>query len=225
MRSSWRSRVIAGLVAAAVAGTAPALSAHRRDQYLQAARLALDPGRVQIELDLTPGIDVADVVLADIDSDRTRTISADEARAYVAIVRGAIGLDVDGTAVPVLVVGERFPAVEAMMRGEGVIRITLAATLPPLPPGVHHLRFRNAHRPDISAYLANVLVPASDLVAVSGQRRDVDQRELVIDYVLRADPSAGARRWLIGGGAGVLLLGAVIWWWRSSRPTSAEHRS
>ena len=41
------------------------VSAHRRDEYLQAARLALDPGRVQIELDLTPGIAVADAILVD----------------------------------------------------------------------------------------------------------------------------------------------------------------
>ena len=34
--------------------------------------------------------------------------------------------------------------------------------------GPHHLRYRNTHRPDIGVYLANVLVPASDRLAVPG---------------------------------------------------------
>ena len=42
-------------LALTIAGGA-GVSAHRRDEYLQAARLAIDPGRVQLELDLTPGI-------------------------------------------------------------------------------------------------------------------------------------------------------------------------
>ncbi|HXI29434.1 MAG TPA: hypothetical protein VNG89_13440, partial [Vicinamibacterales bacterium] len=59
------------MIAAAVfAGTVARVSAHRRDEYLQAARLAIDPGRVQIELDLTPGIALAEAILADIDRNR-----------------------------------------------------------------------------------------------------------------------------------------------------------
>ena len=41
------------LVLVAVAGP---VSAHRLDEYLQAARIGIDPERVQIELDLTPGV-------------------------------------------------------------------------------------------------------------------------------------------------------------------------
>jgi hypothetical protein len=37
-------------------------------------------------LDLTAGIDVDDVVIAEIDRDRTGTISADEAQAYASLV-------------------------------------------------------------------------------------------------------------------------------------------
>src|SRR5580765_8182089 len=56
------------LAAAVTLGTAA--SAHRRDEYLQAARLAVEPGRVDLELDLTPGIEVAEAIIADIDGDR-----------------------------------------------------------------------------------------------------------------------------------------------------------
>src|SRR4051812_26479966 len=114
---------VVGLAAAIVAGTSVDLSAHRRDEYLQAARIALDPGRARIELDLTAGIAVAADVLAGIDRDRTGTISADEAHAYAAAVRRAIELDIDGRPLPLELIDSRFPTVEAMRRGEGAIRL------------------------------------------------------------------------------------------------------
>ena len=63
------------IAAALMVGAGSATSAHRRDEYLQAARIAVDPDRVRIELDLTPGIEVADGVIAGIDTDRSGTIS------------------------------------------------------------------------------------------------------------------------------------------------------
>ena len=76
-----------------------------------------------------------------------------------------------------------------MRRGEGTIRLQSTATLPRLSMGPHQLLFRNSHHPDRSVYLANALVPESDQVAVTAQRRDGDQSELTIDYVLRAAPA------------------------------------
>ena len=147
------------------------LSGHRRDEYLQAARLSLDPERVRIELDLTPGIAVAESVLAEIDRDKTSAISADEAQAYVAIVRNAIRIEIDGRVLPVELVTSTFPVVEAMREGEGAIRVELTAVLPALSAGAHRLLYRNSHRPDIGVYLANTMKPASDRVAVTSQRR------------------------------------------------------
>ena len=62
------------------------MSAHRRDEYLQAARLAIDPGGVQLELDLTPGIALAEAIIADIDRNRDGSLSDDEQRAYGRLV-------------------------------------------------------------------------------------------------------------------------------------------
>ena len=58
---------------------------------------------------------------------------------------GALDLEVDGTRLPVQLTASSFPAVEAMRRGEGTIRLQLAAMLPPLSVGSHHLLFRNRH--------------------------------------------------------------------------------
>ena len=53
-----------GVVAALIA--APA-GAHRLDEYLQATALALEKGRIQVEMRLAPGVEVFPVVFADID--------------------------------------------------------------------------------------------------------------------------------------------------------------
>ena len=200
MRSSRGSSRAAGALALvlAVLGAAP-LSAHRRDEYLQAARIAIDPGRVQIELDLTPGIALADAVFLDIDRNRDGSLSAEEQQAYAAQVVSALTLEVDGTPVRARLDAASFPDAGAMRRGEGTIRLHSAATLPRVSSGVHQLLFRNRHHPDRSVYLANALVPESHDVSVTAQRRDVEQTEVTIDYVVRAAPARPAAAWLVGG--------------------------
>ena len=39
-------------------------SAHRLDQYLQATRLSLEKNQVGVEIDLTPGVEVAQAIFA-----------------------------------------------------------------------------------------------------------------------------------------------------------------
>lgn len=194
------------------AAAPPAVSAHRLDEYLQAARIALDPGRVVIELDLTAGAAVADAVLLGLDRDGNGAISAGEGAAYAAAVRDAITLEIDRQPLTVDLISTEMPDVAALRTGEGAIRLQLAATLPALTAGAHHLRYRNTHRPDISVYLANVLVPASDRVAVLAQRRDVDQRELTVDYVLDGDRTSSARAWYAVAIACLILALATLVW-------------
>ena len=191
------------------------LSAHRRDEYLQAARLAIDPGRVQIELDLTPGIALADAIIADVDRNRDGALSPDEQRAYASLVLDALDIAVDGRPLRLQLGESSFPDLNAMRGGEGIIRLHAAGTLPRLSAGAHHLWFRNRHHPDRSVYLANALVPESDQVAVTAQRRDADQRELTIDYTLRAAPATSTAMWLLSGFAAAVAISAGLM--RSSR--------
>jgi hypothetical protein len=203
------------IVAAMCLAAGGGLSAHRYDEYLQAARLAIDPDRVQLTLDLTPGIAVAPAVLAEIDLDANRSISAAEARAYSDRVMRTIALDLDGVSLDVELVDTESPAIDAVLNGEGTTRIHAVASLPRLATGRHHLRYRNSYRADLGVYLANVLVPESDRVSIATQRRDVDQRDLVVDYTLRADPATRAREGLSVGIGGALILIANVWWRRS----------
>lgn len=209
MARSSRNSAAAALAVALVLAASVSASAHRRDEYLQAARIAIDPGRVRVEIDLTPGISVAEDVLRDIDRDRDGAISTAEADAYVGRIAAGVSLDVDGAPLRVQVTGRAFPAVGAIRNGEGVIQIQFAAPIDPLAPGAHRLHFRNTNRPDIGVYLANALVPVSDRVTVTNQSRDYNQRSLDVDYLLHEDGREGW--WRVGlAAAGLVALLAVI---------------
>jgi hypothetical protein len=213
VRSSWRSKVATGLAPALIAAASVAVSAHRRDEYLQAARVAIEPDRVQIQLDLTAGIAVADAVLSQVDTDRTGTISSAETLAYGNVVMNAVSVEADGKPLHLALRNHYVPAIDLVRKGEGVIRLEISAEMPPLTGGTHSIRYRNTHRPEISVYLANALVPVSDRVAIAAQRRDVDQRELTVDFVLRPDPANGLRYPIMCAVvAGVMALAAG--WYR-----------
>jgi len=185
-------------------------SAHRVDEYLQASRLAIDPRGVQIELDLTPGIALAEAIIAEIDRNRDGSPSAEEQRAYASLVLHGLEVTVDGRPLPVQLGSIRFADNDAMRRGEGTIHVQVSVTLPDLDIGAHQLRFRNNHHPHGSVYLANALVPESDEVGVTAQRRDPDQRELTIDYELRAVPAPSTVAWLLASFAAASMLSVFL---------------
>jgi hypothetical protein len=166
------------------------LSAHRRDEYLQAARIAVEPDHVAIELSLTPGAAVADALLATIDGDHDGSLSTIEQAAYARRVVGEMSLVLDGRALPLKLSSSAFPDLDAARRGEAAVRLEIRAGVADLRPGAHQLAFTNAHLPEHSAYLANALVPESDRVAVTAQRRTVDQHAVTIDFAL--GPTVGS---------------------------------
>ena len=57
-------------------------AAHVLDQYLQASRIDLLPDRINVEIDLTAGIEIAPWLFLHINTDRDGDISAGEGRAY-----------------------------------------------------------------------------------------------------------------------------------------------
>ncbi len=192
-------------------------SAHRLDEYLQAARLDIYPERVEIVLDLTPGGAVASQVVTALDRDQNGSIADSEARVFAEDVLRVIAVDVDEVPLRVALVESTSAAIEALLRGDGAVRIRAAAPVPPLAEGLHHLRFRNQYRGDAGVYLANALVPATDRVVVAAQHRDVDQRDLVVDYNLRGAPATRVRRGLPVGVAGGVILVLQVWWRRRLR--------
>src|SRR4029453_1912380 len=78
---SGSARVITLALLILVIG-ATSLSAHRRDELLQAARIGIAAGRIELELSLTPGIAIADDVIGAIDRDHDGVLSPEEQRNY-----------------------------------------------------------------------------------------------------------------------------------------------
>lgn len=162
-----------------------AVSAHRLDEYLQAARLDIARDRITLEMDLTPGVSVASQVLADVDTNQDGVISRAEADAYAARVLSSLSLTVDGRRERLQPVEVRVPEIDAMRQGVGAVRIRALAQLDGTR-GSHELMFQNGHRPDIAVYLANALVPRDTAVEIERQDRDALQRELRIAYRVRS---------------------------------------
>jgi hypothetical protein len=167
-----------------------ALSAHRLDEYLQATRVSLATDRIVLEMELTPGVDVASLIFASIDTDQDGRIAADEGRAYANRVLEDVELELDGTLRPLDLIRTEFPTREEMGAGIGVVRIEARAPWPGVA-GRHTLHYRNDHRPALSAYLVNALVPTSRAVRITGQHRDAEQREFRLEFEI-AEPSSPA---------------------------------
>jgi len=190
------------------------VSAHRRDEYLHAVRIAVEPDRVHFEMSLTPGIAIADAIIREIDQDDDGALSSSEQQAYARRVLGATTLDVDdGTySVWLEVVTWTFPDINAMRNGDGTIFIQSNVAVPLLDAGPHRLFFHNRNATsEHRVYLANALMPENDRVAVTGQRRNQDQSELTIDFVVRGTTAASSRRWVwINLGAGLVLFTPLV---------------
>lgn len=185
------------------------VSAHRLDEYLHAARIDLQPDQVSIELDLTPGTEIAESIIGLIDRDRDGVASLDEQNGYVADVVRQLRIALDGTTLPLRVISSTFPGLDALRAGEGAIRLHLTARHPALWSGRHELTFKNSHLPGQSVYLANALVPKSTGVSVTAQRRTVDQRELTIEYFVRPGPDATIDSRLASMGSSGALVGLM----------------
>ena len=161
------------------------LLAHRLDEYLQAARLSLALDRIVLRADLTPGVDVAPLIFARINTNRDGRISDREGRAYANQVLKEIVLEVDGRRLRLDLVSSQFPSFQEMSGGTGAIRIEARAAWVGVP-GRHSLFYQNNHRPDLGAYLVNALVPASREIEITEQHRDPLQREIRLAFKIES---------------------------------------
>jgi hypothetical protein len=193
------------LVVAIAAEASVGVSAHRLDEFLQAARIDLRDDRVTIDLALTPGADIADAIVATIDRDGNGVVTSDEQDAYALDLLSGLTAILDGKRLSLRLHGVSFPALSELRGGNGTIRVQLGASHSALWNGRHQVFFSNGQRTGHTAYLANALVPASSRISVIRQRRTVDQRELTIDY------SVGmAQARLASGGLLAGLVAAVL---------------
>jgi hypothetical protein len=176
---------VSALLALSLVGGA---AAHRLDEYLQATLIGVTQDGIDLEIQLTPGVQMLPVLMAVIDQDRDGRISPEEERAYVGRVAREVELRVDGVPAPLSLIESQFPAVEAMREGLGTIRMKLRTAR-----SGHDLRFENRHLPQVSVYLVNCLAAPADGLVVGRQTRDAAQKSIEFEYSFGAGAVPGLR--------------------------------
>jgi hypothetical protein len=157
-------------------------SAHRLDEYLQATRVSVATNRIDLSLNLTPGVAVADQVLVVIDKDRNGRVSKKEVTAYAQRVLKDIRIRLDEKVLAPSLVDASFPALHEVRGGLGVIRVKATAPIGRLSVGRHALSLTNTHLPAISVYLVNALVPKDPAIKITKQIRDELQRDYRLEF-------------------------------------------
>ena len=160
--------------------------AHRLDECLQATRVSVATNRIDVSLDLTPGVAVAGPVLEIIDQNRNGHISRDECDAYAQRVLKDIRVGLDENVLAMKLADTAFPALKDVKNGVGVIRIKATAAVGPLAEGKHSLTLTNAHLPAISVYLVNALAPKDRAIKITKQTRDEFQKTYCLEFAVSA---------------------------------------
>jgi hypothetical protein len=159
-------------------------TAHRLDEYLEATRLSVAENQIGVEIDLTPGVDVAPMIFALINTDHDGRISPAEGEMYARKVVKEIALALDGHPAKLDLLKYDFPSFEEMNDGVGTIRI-YARAIWSGTSGEHALTYQNNHQVNLGVYLVNALRPAKREIEITGQHRDPLQRGMQLSFVIR----------------------------------------
>jgi hypothetical protein len=177
---------VCGLILAAAA---PA-RAHRLDEYLQAARIAVATNQIDLAFELTPGVAVAEKVIAHIDHNQDGLFSGEESSAYTKQFLQDLTVSLDGRVLGPALVSFSFPASSELRTGTGVLRIRARCALAPLAAGEHTLTLTNRHLPAISVHLVNALRSKVPSVEIGQQTRDELQRHYQLRFRVTPAPVA-----------------------------------
>ena len=159
--------------------------AHRDDQYLQATLVVIEPNGVRLQINLTPGVAVAEQVLARIDRDRDGAISNNEAAAYAKLLKRDLTFRVDGRKLELKLTASEFVPPAELRSGSGTIQMELSAISSPLAAGPHRLTLENRHLTRISVYLINAAQPKFATVQITRQKRNENQSAGEIEFTFR----------------------------------------
>ena len=165
-----------------------AVFAHRDDQYLQATLVAIEPTGVRLQINLTPGVAVAEQVIAKIDRDRNGAISKNEAATYAESLKRDLTLHIDGRNLDLKLTASEFAPPEELRTGSGIIQMEFSAISGPLAAGPHRLTLENRHLPTISVYLINAAQPRFAVVQITRQKRNANQSVGEIEFYLSSIP-------------------------------------
>lgn len=163
--------------------------AHRLDEYLQATLVRIEPDRIRLQVNLTPGVAVAEQVLGLIDRDRDGVISTNEAAAYAELFERDFTVRLDERNLQLKLTGSCFPGIDELRTGWGFVQMEFSARTGHLTAGAHTLAIENRHLPGTSVYLLNAAQPSSSSVQVGKQLRNENQSTGKIQFSYRPSPN------------------------------------
>ena len=102
-----------------------AVFAHRDDQYLQATLAVIEPSEIRLQINLTPGIAVAEQVIAQIDRDGA--IFKIEAAAYAKLLKRDLTLRLDWRKLELELTASEFVPPTELRTGSGIIQMEFSA--------------------------------------------------------------------------------------------------
>ena len=171
----------------ALLALSPQAFAHRLDEYLQATIVSIEPGHMRLQINLTPGVAVAEQVLAQVDRDRDSVITKREADAYAEWLKGDLIVRLDQQLVELKTTSSSFPEFSDLRTGFGIIQIEFVVLAPfPLALGTHRLTLENRHLSKVSVYLFNAAKPESNSILINAQKRNANQSTGEIEFTLNA---------------------------------------
>lgn len=162
---------------------------HRLDEYLQATTITLEHDRVLFHVRLTPGVDVAEQIIGQIDRNGDMVLSPDEQTAYAKKIARNLSVSLNGKRTTLRFDGGAFPATTLLRAGTGVVELQFDLPMH-MTAGHYRLTYTNAAtEPDV-VHLVNCLVPQDPAVHVTGQKRSQDQSVYRLDFTVMDDRPA-----------------------------------
>jgi hypothetical protein len=183
--------------------------AHRLDEYLQATLVSIEPSTIRLQINLTPGIAVADQILSHIDRNRDGIISTNEFIAYAQLLNRDLTVQLDHHNIELTPGTWYCPTPEELRTGCGIIQLELHGKLKSLTAGTNFITIENRHEPALSVYLLNAAQPKSGTIQILAQNRNPTQAKGEIAFTFR--PASNQTRGLgiaavSGSLAGLLVL-------------------
>ncbi|HEX4794609.1 MAG TPA: hypothetical protein VH370_12490 [Humisphaera sp.] len=214
---SWACRCLKLLLALVVLPSTAC--AHVLDEYLQATLVEIEPSDIRLQINLTPGVDVAQKVLAQIDRDGDGVISSTEATAYAQSLKRDLIARLDGREIELKLTASNYPEPAELRTGSGIIQIEFSIVPGALAAGPHRLTVENRHFPTLGVYLFNAAQPRSGSVQITQQKRNLNQSEGEIAFTY--SPMAQTSRAVaIGALVAVIAVIAIAAVWTSKRSSA-----
>ena len=197
------------LIVLALATIPPAAFGHVLDEYLQSTLVAIEPGDIRLKINLTPGVEIAEKVLNQIDLNGDVSISSDESAAYAEMLKRDLTVRLDGGDTRLQLSASNIPELAQLRTGHGIIQMEFSVTPSSFAGGNHRLTFENRHFDSLGVYLVNATRPQSASIRIARQNRNVSQSRGEIEFAYDVPRSLSLRTTGILASIAVVLVGLL----------------